>query len=108
LAPFADRIGIREELLEAFDARPRRRAPVWRDAARAALEGDLLAAADVLSRTGNVAWEAIMRFHAGEQLVALGRRAEGEAELRRAVDFYQSVGGSYFMHRAEALLSKTA
>ena len=108
LAPFADHLGIREELLEALDAHPPRRAVVWGDAARAALEGDLLAATDILSRTGNAAWEAIMRFHAGEHLVGIGRRAEGEAEVRRAVDFYQSVGGSYFMRRADALLSKTA
>jgi class 3 adenylate cyclase/tetratricopeptide (TPR) repeat protein len=108
LTPFADRLGIRETLLEAMDAHPLKRFVVWREAARLALEGDLVAAAELLAGTGGIAWEAEMRFHAGEHLISLGRRAEGEAELGKALDFYRSVGGTFFVQRGEALFAKTA
>jgi class 3 adenylate cyclase/tetratricopeptide (TPR) repeat protein len=108
LVPFADRLGMRQTLLEAIDANPLPRAVVWRDAMRLALQGDVLAAAELVSGTGNVVFEAKLRFHAGEQLIAHGRRAEGEAEVRRALDFFRSVGASYYLERAEALLARTA
>ncbi len=105
LTPFVDLLGIREALLDAVDVNPLKRVVVWLSATRLALEGDLLAAAELVSQTGSVAWEAYLRFYAGEQLIALGKRAEGEAELRKALDFYRSVGASYYERRAEALLA---
>jgi hypothetical protein len=108
VTPVADHLGVREQLLDAVDANPLKRVVVWREASRAALTGDLVGAADILSRTGNVAWEAVMRFHAGEQLVAIGRPLDGEAQLHKALDFYRSVGASYYLQRGEALLARTA
>jgi class 3 adenylate cyclase/tetratricopeptide (TPR) repeat protein len=108
LAALAGELGIREKLLETIDANPLKRVVVWRDAVRAALRGDLVAAAEIASKTGSVTWEAVMRFHAGEELVALGRRAEGEAQLRKALEFYESVDASFYLQRGEALLAKTA
>ena len=33
-----------------------------------------------------------------------GERAEGEAELEKALAFYRSVGATFFLERGEALL----
>jgi tetratricopeptide (TPR) repeat protein len=106
LAAVAERLGVREPLLAALDANPLSRAVVWRDALRLALQGDLVAAADIGSRTGNVAWEARLRFEAGERLLELGSREEGETQLRKALDFYRSVGAAYLVERGEAILGE--
>ncbi len=43
-----------------------------------------------------------------EELIATGRRAEGEAELDKALAFYRSVGATFFVQRGEALLAQAA
>ena len=52
--------------------------------------------------------EAWQRRSAGAQLIEAGRRAEGEVELQKALAFYRSVGATFFIQRAEALLAKSA
>ncbi|CAN5746040.1 hypothetical protein BH20ACT14_BH20ACT14_05330 [soil metagenome] len=52
--------------------------------------------------------EAWQRRSAGEHLIEAGRRAEGEVELAKALAFYRSVGATFFIQRAEALLAKSA
>jgi class 3 adenylate cyclase len=47
------------------------------------------------------------RVIAGEGLLAAGRKAEAEAELGRALDFFRSVDATYFVDRAENLLAQT-
>ena len=47
------------------------------------------------------------RFAAGERLIEQGLYAEGEVELERALEFYRSVGASYYVERGEALLAGT-
>jgi tetratricopeptide (TPR) repeat protein len=108
LAALAGELGIRDVLSEALAANELTRRVIWREAQWAALSGDLLAAAEIGATTGNVTLEALMRFHAGTELVGQGRQAEGEAQLRRALDFYRSVGGAFFLERGEALLAQTA
>ncbi|MGI8480156.1 MAG: hypothetical protein ACR2M2_09950 [Gaiellaceae bacterium] len=41
-------------------------------------------------------------------LIQAGLRAEGEAELRRALVFYRSVGATFCIERGEKLLAKSA
>ena len=108
LLPCVDRLSIAEALLEALDAKPPTRTIVWRDAVRLALNGDAVGAAEVVSKTGHLVMEAYLRFLAGERHLAVGRQAEGEAELRKALDFYRSVDAIHYTQRGEALLRKTA
>jgi class 3 adenylate cyclase/tetratricopeptide (TPR) repeat protein len=65
-------------------------------------------AADLLAGIGARADEALVRLLAGRQLVAEGRTAEGEAQLRRAIAFWQEVGATAYLGMAEELLAKTA
>ena len=48
------------------------------------------------------------RLRAAPNLIDAERRAEGEAELHKALAFYRSVGATFFIQRAEALLAKSA
>ena len=107
VAPFAEELGVRAELLELVTPPTSLRRP-WRDAAELALELDFSGAADIYAEMPNRALEARFRFHAGRTLIGSGRRAEGEAELERAVAFYRTVAATYFLRRAESLLAKTA
>jgi hypothetical protein len=43
-----------------------------------------------------------------EALIDSGRRAEGEAELEQALDFYRSVGATFYLARGEQLLAKAS
>jgi hypothetical protein len=52
--------------------------------------------------------EAFYRLAAAEALIAAGRRAEGEAELERALAFYRSVDATAYLERAETLLTASA
>jgi hypothetical protein len=49
--------------------------------------------------------EAAARRRAAEAHFAAGRRAEGEAELERALDFWRSVGATTYLREGEALLA---
>lgn len=57
---------------------------------------------------GSLTIEAELRFHAGARLIELGRRAEGEAELQRAIKFFDFVGAKHYARRAADLLAKSA
>jgi class 3 adenylate cyclase/tetratricopeptide (TPR) repeat protein len=107
LGPIALRLGIREKLLATLAANPMSRSVVWRDALELALAGDVVAAADVGARTGNLAWEARLRLEAGRQLLGQGHRVEGEAQIRKALDFYRSVGAVRSVERGEGLLRES-
>ena len=82
-------------LLEVVRASQSRRAVFLRDAAVVALEGDLIAAADLVATDGSRdTIESQLRFRGGQQLFAAGGRAEGELELERALAFYRTVDAS--------------
>ena len=53
-------------------------------------------------RRGSPPWEARLRLRAAEELIETGRRAEGEAELAKALAFYRSVGATFYINRGEA------
>jgi hypothetical protein len=72
------------------------------------LDGDFVQAAELYAEAGILLFEAEARLRAAEQLVAAGRRVEGEVELERALSFYRSVGAVLFIERGETLLAKIA
>ena len=63
-------------------------------------------AAELLDEMGIAPYAALVRLKAAEELVATGRRAEADARLRRALEFWRSVGAERYIRRAEGLLSK--
>jgi predicted ATPase/class 3 adenylate cyclase len=77
----------------------------WIDAERAVLRGDLVGAADIFFEIGDRVAEAFARLRAAEQLVAEGRRAEADEQLRESLAFWRSVGASRYVREGEALLA---
>jgi len=55
---------------------------------------------------GATTFEAVARLLAGEELIETGRRAEGEAEIEKALGFYRSVGATFLVQRGERLLAQ--
>src|SRR5579884_14313 len=80
----------------------------WADALRHVAAGELAAAADALHDVGDLPHEAKARLLSAEELAASGRGREAAEELERALAFYRSVGATFFVARAEAVLSATA
>jgi ATP/maltotriose-dependent transcriptional regulator MalT len=80
----------------------------WRFVAADLAEGKLVELADRLSAIGYVVEEAHVRLRAAEELVAAGRRAEADEQLRRALAYFRSVGASRYVREGEALLAASA
>jgi class 3 adenylate cyclase/tetratricopeptide (TPR) repeat protein len=80
----------------------------WLEAAAAFAGSDFEQAADRYAEIGSLPDEAFARLRAAEQLLATGRRAEGNTQLQRAVVFYRKVRASAHLREAEALLAATA
>ena len=57
---------------------------------------------------GAVSSEAFYRLRAAEALVAEGRQAEADEQLRPALAFYGSVGATRYVREGEALLAASA
>ncbi|CAN5290608.1 hypothetical protein BH20ACT13_BH20ACT13_14830 [soil metagenome] len=74
----------------------------------AVLDGNFEEASERYAEAGILLFEAEARLRAAEQLLATGRRAEGEVELEKALSFYRSVGAIPFIERGERLLAKSA
>jgi tetratricopeptide (TPR) repeat protein len=80
----------------------------WVDATRALLSRDFATAAAVYDDMGVLDREALARLRAAEQLVADGRRAEADEQLRKSLAFWRSVGATRYLRQGEALLARTA
>jgi len=106
LAWAARQVGAEDELLPVI-ARERFRSP-WAHAAEAVVGGDFRGAADVLAPIGAADGEAFYRLRAAEALVAEGRQAEADEQLRPALAFYGSVGATRYVREGEALLAASA
>jgi len=102
ITEFADELGLAAEMRELVEAAPPGR---FQDAALAELDGDFERAAGIFADLGSLPDEADARLRAAEKLVDAGRRAEGEVELHKALDFYRSVGATFSIERAETLLA---
>ena len=80
----------------------------WRTAAASYVSGDYSAAADVYAKIGALPEEAYARLRAAEAFVGEGRRAEADAELKRALAFWRSVGATAYVREGEALLAEAS
>ena len=69
----------------------------WLDAARALVSGDYVGAAHIYAGIGSVPDEAYARLRSGIDL-----------EVRRALEFYRSVGATRYIREGEALLAASA
>jgi class 3 adenylate cyclase/tetratricopeptide (TPR) repeat protein len=98
-------VGDLERLLGQFVGLRRTR---WLEAAERVAAGDWPAAAAVYAEMESPGDEAFAHLRAGEQLVADGRRAEADAHLAAALEFYRRVDATAYVTRAEALLAATA
>jgi class 3 adenylate cyclase/tetratricopeptide (TPR) repeat protein len=79
----------------------------WREAAAAYVSGDFLTAAAEYSSIRALPQEADARLRAAEALLGQGRRAEADAELKRSLAFWRSVGADAYVREGEALLAAT-
>jgi class 3 adenylate cyclase/tetratricopeptide (TPR) repeat protein len=82
--------------------------PKWKALDFACLDRDFVRAAEMWSEGGSPTFEARLRLRAAEELIEAGRRTEGAEQLEKALDFYRSVGATFYINRAEQLLAKTA
>jgi tetratricopeptide (TPR) repeat protein len=80
----------------------------WIHAARLWASGDLGAAADLFREIGSAGDEAEARLREAERLVALGKRAEAEPFLGRALELYRGMRATAFIREAEELLAPPA
>jgi class 3 adenylate cyclase len=80
----------------------------WLEVAAAMAAGNFEWAADRYAELGSLPDEAYARLRAAEQLLAAGRRAEGAAQLQRALSFYREVRATAYLREAEALLTASA
>jgi class 3 adenylate cyclase/tetratricopeptide (TPR) repeat protein len=80
----------------------------WLEAAAAMAAGDFERAAGIYARIGSLPDEASARLRAGERLLAGGHRAAGNAQLRRALDFYGQVAATAYLREGQALLATSA
>jgi class 3 adenylate cyclase/tetratricopeptide (TPR) repeat protein len=99
-------LGRLEEALDALRDEPLQ--SPWLDAAQAVAAGDFRQAADVMAGMGSVPFEMFYRLRAAEALVAEGRRAEADEQLRPALAFYRGVGATRYVREGEALLAASA
>jgi predicted ATPase/class 3 adenylate cyclase len=102
LAFVAQELDLAEELAEQLEHGPQTK---WTAASRALLGNDFVAAADMLDEIGDAELAATARLRAVEQLLADGRRAEADEQLRRSLGFWRSVRATRYIRQAEALLA---
>jgi len=103
LALVVGRFGMRDELRELVELSPD---GPWKNLTLAAVQGDLVRAGDLYAQMCATTFEAVARLLGGEELIATGHRAEGEAQVERALAFYRSVGATFLTQRGERLLAE--
>jgi len=80
----------------------------WLEAGRAVATGDFAGAAAIYAEIGAREQEAKARLLAAERLVADGHRAEADAQLTPALDYFRRVRATAYIERGEALLAASA
>jgi hypothetical protein len=100
------KLGRGDEFLDAVSDEPLE--SPWLRAVRAIAIGDFVPAADIFGEMGMATKEAFFRLCAAEALVAEGRRAEADEQLRPALAFYRGVGATRYVREGEALLAASA
>ena len=102
LAFVAQELDFAEELADRLEHGPQSK---WITASRALLRNDFVTAADTLEEIGDAELEAHARLRAVEQLLAEGRRAEADEQLRRSLAFWKSVRATRYIREGEALFA---
>jgi class 3 adenylate cyclase len=106
LAVVLQALGRGAELLEFLAAA---KTPTgWFEAASALASGEFQRAADLYDQMEAQPDAAFARLQAAKHLVAAGRRAEANAQLRRAVAFYHRVSATGYLRESQTLLAATA
>jgi tetratricopeptide (TPR) repeat protein len=105
LGPFAEELGIGDELRDAVAAGAGPSYPFWRGMIEHILAGDLDAAADIMESSGNPTVEANLRRHSGRRMSAEGRTADATAQFERALAFYRSVAATFYIEQIENALA---
>jgi tetratricopeptide (TPR) repeat protein len=100
--PHAVAQALRRAAAEATTTTP------WVAGMRASQAGRYAEAADIWASMPFRPAEALARMRAAEALLEQGRRPEADEQLRRAVDFWRSVGATRYLGEAERLLRATA
>jgi len=103
--PVARQLGLRQQVRDVVERAPE---GPWKEVALAGADGDFSRAADLFAAYGSPTFEAEARLCAAEELIEAGQRAEGEAELQRALAFYREVGATRYIQQGEALLAASA
>lgn len=98
----AGRLGVRDELREFIELCPE---GPWKILMLAGISGDLRRMGDLYAECGAPSFEALARLFGGDEAIEAGRRAEGEAEIERALAFYRTVGSQFLIRRGEGLLA---
>ena len=106
LAWVAHADGLEAELLEVIDRQPFR--SVWTELVRLVATGDDARAGELLDEIDLPAHAAFYHLRAAEALVAEGRRAEADEQLRSALAFYRGVGATRYVREGDALLAASA
>ncbi|MDQ3671337.1 MAG: hypothetical protein M3364_02710, partial [Actinomycetota bacterium] len=96
----AEMLGAADALRTALAA-----TPVWLEPYKTVLDRDFERAAELFAALGLVD-EGYARFKAGEKLLAEGRASEADAQLRKALAFFRSLGATRYIRKTEALLTK--
>jgi tetratricopeptide (TPR) repeat protein len=99
-------LGRTDELEQAL-ARAKGFTP-WHEAARRAIRGDLVGAAETYAQIGSVPDEAYARLRAAEAFVQGGQQAEADAQLRLARPMFAQLGAAAWSAEAEVLLAESA
>jgi class 3 adenylate cyclase/tetratricopeptide (TPR) repeat protein len=93
---------VRSVLAEALEDSP------LKHALEALMDGEPARAADILSDSDRLYYEARMRLLATRTLVAEARRAEADEQLAKSLAFWRSVGARRYIAEAEALRAQAA
>jgi predicted ATPase/class 3 adenylate cyclase len=106
LGPFAEELGILDELREAVAVGAGPAFPVWRSVMEHVLAGELGAAADILGAAGSPTMEASLRRRSGMRKLERGETTEAVSELEQALAFYRPVGASFYVAQIESALAE--
>jgi len=101
----AEMLGLRDEARRWLGTA---RHSAWSAVALALADQEFARAAESLDSMGAARSAALARLHAAQQLVKAGRTADAEDQLRRALDFFRSVGATRFIREAQALPAESA
>jgi hypothetical protein len=80
----------------------------WMTAAQLITDGRYAEAGDELGEIGAKPEQALARLLTARAFIRRGNRAEGEVELRRAVEFWVDVRATRYLAIAEALMAQIA